>query len=242
MTTATSELIRRVDVRTDLTQSREKMCQETIQDYADLYRDDVPMPPIVVFWDSEFYWLADGFHRYYAQQTLGLEDVEAEVREGTQRDARRYSLGANQTHGLRRTNGDKRRAVKMALSDDEWREWSDSRIASEICGCSHTFVASVRATFQLATDASSSKTPAKTRVGKDGKRRPAKKKPSSGPAFDTKKLDAAAKPNGKERVKPAQRKEALQLFGKLLRLLDKMRISADLEQPLKTILAAIKAS
>jgi hypothetical protein len=178
-TKPTVELIRRTDVRTDLTQSRAKIDQETIHEYADLYRDDIPMPAIVVFWDGEFYWLADGFHRYFAQQTLGLEDVQADVREGTQRDALQYSLSANLAHGLKRTNEDKRRSVEIAFSDDEWSTWSDGAIA-ELCGVSTMLVATVRTTFQVKDSLTSSKKPAKTRVGKDGKKYPAPKSSANG--------------------------------------------------------------
>jgi len=61
--------------------------------------------------------------------------------------------------------------------------------------------------------------------------------------FNPKKLDAQSKKtSGKETVKPVDRKEALAAFGKLVRLLDKMKISANVDGELKTILQAIKAS
>ena len=68
-------------------------------------------PPVVVFYDGDDYWLADGFHRYLAHQRAGRSDIKAEVREGGMREAILYAVGANATHGKRRSNADKRKAV-----------------------------------------------------------------------------------------------------------------------------------
>lgn len=47
----------------------------------------------------------------------------------TRRDAVLYSVGANSSHGLRRTNADKRRAVETLLRDEEWSAWSNREVA-----------------------------------------------------------------------------------------------------------------
>jgi hypothetical protein len=73
--------------------------------------------------------LADGFHRFHACAKIGREHIEADVRQGTRRDAILHSVGANEEHGLRRTNDDKRRAVLTLLGDSEWSAWSDREIA-----------------------------------------------------------------------------------------------------------------
>lgn len=70
-------------------------------------------------------------------------DIAAEVRQGTRRDAILYSVGANATHGLRRTNADKRRAVETLLRDEEWSQWSNREIARQ-CGVSLNLVNSMR--------------------------------------------------------------------------------------------------
>jgi hypothetical protein len=62
----------------------------------------------------------------------------------TGREAILFSVGANATHGIRRTNADKRNAVLKLLGDPEWGQWSDSQIA-KICGVSHAFVGEMRA-------------------------------------------------------------------------------------------------
>ena len=56
-----------------------------------------------------------------------------DVKQGKNRDAVLYSVGANSTHGQRRTNADKRRAVETLLRDDEWGKWSNAEIARRCC-------------------------------------------------------------------------------------------------------------
>jgi ParB-like chromosome segregation protein Spo0J len=80
-------------------------------------RDGAQFPPLVVLHDGEAYWLAEGFHRFNAAREAELETIACEVRSGSLRDAILHSAGANATHGLRRTNADKRRAVSILLED-----------------------------------------------------------------------------------------------------------------------------
>jgi uncharacterized ParB-like nuclease family protein len=99
-------------VRTDGgTQSRAAMSPAVVDEYAAKLGDGATFPAIVVFYDGDTYWLADGFHRHAAHVKAGREEIGADVREGGQREAIQYSLGANETHGLRRTRADKRKAV-----------------------------------------------------------------------------------------------------------------------------------
>ena len=133
------------------TQPRAQMDWTVVAEYAADMGQGAAFPPVVVFYDGADYWLADGFHRVEAAKSLGLVEVAADVRQGTRREAVLYSVGANSNHGLRRTNEDKRRAVMTLLNDEEWRGWSDNRIA-QLCGVSHTFVGSLRSS--LATVAS----------------------------------------------------------------------------------------
>lgn len=101
------------------------------------YTDDMDrgdkFPPLVVFQEGARYWLADGFHRYYAATNAGLKSVDCSVSPGTLRDAVLYSCGANASHGMRRTNDDKRRAVSRLLLDAEWARWSNEEIARRCC-------------------------------------------------------------------------------------------------------------
>lgn len=114
-----------------------------VADYAEAMRDGAVFPPVTVFFDGTIYWLADGFHRWAAAQQAGFPTLEADVRKGSKRDAILFAVGANADNGLRRTNGDKRKAVEKLLNDKEWLKWNDSAIARQ-CRVSHTFVAKLR--------------------------------------------------------------------------------------------------
>lgn len=103
--------------------------QDAVREYADVLKEGGHLPPVTVFFDGRDYWLADGFHRHSAHLFLSLPDIEADVREGSKRDAILHAVGANASHGLRRTNADKRRAVEALLKDEEWGQWSNREIA-----------------------------------------------------------------------------------------------------------------
>jgi phage N-6-adenine-methyltransferase len=128
------------------TQSRGEMNTDVVAAYADEMRTGVEFPPIGVVFDGETYWLWDGFHRVQAAVNAGVDELSAYVEQGTQRDAVLLSVGANATHGLRRTNADKRRAVEMLLRDEEWGKWSDNQIA-RYCSVSQPFVSQIRSSL-----------------------------------------------------------------------------------------------
>lgn len=76
-------------------------------------------------------------------QSIGQEQINTEIRQGSCRDAILHSLGANASHGIRRTNADKRKAVEIMLEDEEWGQWSDREIARK-CGVGNQLVSHVR--------------------------------------------------------------------------------------------------
>ncbi len=125
------------------TQPRAKLDQLTIDQYADDMQNGATFPPVIVFCDGRNHWLADGFHRYHAARQAGRHALLADIRSGAQREAILYSVGANSTHGLNRTNEDKRQAVLTLLSDVEWGKWSNREIARQ-CGVSDQFVNNLR--------------------------------------------------------------------------------------------------
>lgn len=131
-------------IRTDGgTQPREAISRDVVNDYADALREGETLPPVDVFQEGKTWWLADGFHRHAAHVAAKLKNIRAVVHQGTRRDAILFAAGANASHGLRRTNADKRRAVELLLKDQEWSQWSDREIARQ-CGVSDRFVSSVR--------------------------------------------------------------------------------------------------
>jgi len=138
-------------IRTDGgTQPRVAVNDEVVAEYADLYRNGEILPPVTVFFDGATYWLADGFHRYWAIRKIGRDVITAEIRPGTQRDAILHSVGANAAYGLRRTNADKRKAVLTLLEDEQWSTWSDREIARR-CGVGHELVGRQRGILDEST-------------------------------------------------------------------------------------------
>jgi len=125
------------------TQMRASINMDIVKEYADAFRKGAQFVPCVVFFDGVNYWLADGFHRYHATEAAKIMTLDCEVRFGSVREAILYALKANQNHGLRRTNEDKRKSVHTMLDDAEWCLWSNVKIAIA-CEVSDTFVASVR--------------------------------------------------------------------------------------------------
>lgn len=125
------------------TQSRSRIIQDMVDDYASAMAEGAEFPPVVTFFDGKDYWLADGFHRYHATKKNRKASIVANIVNGTVRDAILYSFGANGMHGMQLTNEDKRRIVTEMLDDFEWGAWSDREIA-RACHVSHTFVSKLR--------------------------------------------------------------------------------------------------
>lgn len=147
------------------TQPRAALDDYLIAEYAEGYRANADFPPIVVFFDGATYWLVDGFHRRWAAIKAGLKTLPCIVHQGTLQDARWFSYAVNQTHGLRRSNADKEKAVQQALHHEKGAGMSDNAIA-EYLGVSHPFVGKIRK--QLEAD--SSLETVTSRTGKDGRR------------------------------------------------------------------------
>jgi ParB-like chromosome segregation protein Spo0J len=129
-------------------QGRCKLNQEVVDEYSEVLREGGKLPAIKVYRVGSRYYLVDGWHRYFAHKKAGLADIEVDIIDGTIRDATMYAAGANDAHGLRRTNDDKRKSVMMLLDDLEWAEWSDRQIA-KAAKVSSMFVGKVRKALGL---------------------------------------------------------------------------------------------
>lgn len=115
------------------TQAREALDQSVVTRYAEKMQEGDVFPPLVVFFDGSDHWLADGFHRYFAIKSNGGLESECEVKEGTVRDAELYSYSANgNKRGLGWNTADIRKILNRMLQDDEWKQWSDTKIAKHV--------------------------------------------------------------------------------------------------------------
>jgi len=126
-------------------QGRAELNADVVREYFELYLAGVQLPPIEVFDVKGTPHLVDGFHRHDAACAAGLVEIEAIfVGRGTFDEAVWYSTGVNKNHGLRRSNADKRRAVRNALLNPIGQEQSSRTIAKHV-GVSHTMVNDIRA-------------------------------------------------------------------------------------------------
>lgn len=167
------------------TQPRDHLSPEVAKEYAQEIADGAAFPPVIAFYDGTDYWLADGFHRVEAYLRLhgagliGAAEIPVDVRQGTLRDAVLLSVGANASHGYRRSILDKRRAVLVLLNDPEWRDWSDREIARR-CNVSRMLVAELRPPLGTVSSDSDVRTfidrhgnPSHMRVENIGRKKPA---------------------------------------------------------------------
>jgi hypothetical protein len=104
-----------------------------------------------VFFDGSDYWLADGFHRYFATKTNALTSIDAEVKNGTLDDATLFAFSANSKRGLSMTFEDNRNIIYAMLRHPEWSKWTNTAIAKHI-GVSSMTVGRVKATMEKKED------------------------------------------------------------------------------------------
>lgn len=114
------------------TQARVRMCSETVAEYASKMSDGVVMPPIEVFHDGKEYWLADGFHRYFAAKSNGELEIECTIHKGSVEDAMLHSFSANGGRGLSMTPEDNQSIISRMLAHPKWKAWTDVQIAKHI--------------------------------------------------------------------------------------------------------------
>ena len=169
------------------TQPRANIDLTVVQEYHDAIVDGIQLPPIDVFFDGRDYWLADGFHRYHAFKQAGYKEVPALVKNGTQRDAILFSIGANAAHGLRRTKEDKLRAIRIALDDFEFSESTDAELA-KLCNMTRQTVNRLRK--ELGIEQKAHEVTRNGETFKQAERKPSKlKKPAEKPKKEAKQVE-----------------------------------------------------
>jgi hypothetical protein len=130
------------------TQARVALNQDVVKDYAEKMRDGEKFPEIIVFFDGSDYWLADGFHRYFATKSNGTVSIEADVKNGTLDEATLFAFSANGKRGLSMSAEDNRNVIYAMLRHPEWKLWTNAAIAKHV-GVSKMTVGRVKATLDI---------------------------------------------------------------------------------------------
>ena len=181
----TSNTTKLANIQMDTTiQCRANIDLGTVNEYAERMEEGVEFPPVVLFGDETKCWIGDGWHRVMAAESVGYDEIPADLRPGNRAEALKHALGANAAHGRRRSNADKRRCVEIALG--EWPDLS-SRAIAEMCGVSHPTVEAVRPQVENFTTSE--------RTGQDGKQYPATRQPRDDATDD---IDAEEYSGGEE--------------------------------------------
>jgi ParB-like chromosome segregation protein Spo0J len=157
-----SQIMRGEDVHT-----RFEIDEKTVANFVEALDAADPVPPGVVFFDGDAYWLSDGRHRIEAHARKGHDTFPAEVRPGGRRDAILHALSLDRN--LARNDKDKKKAAKLLLQDPEWRQWSDREIARRT-GASAPTVGKLRKELGLVTDERKSRDGKKRKVTKIGRK------------------------------------------------------------------------
>lgn len=127
-------------------QTRDKVNQEKIAEYAEAMANGDQFPPLLVYriGTEPGYLLVKGFHRLNAHiAAFDRKPIRCKITHGSRREALKEALADNADHGLPLNREDKRKKIKIALADAEWGQWSDREIA-KLCKVSHPLVAEVR--------------------------------------------------------------------------------------------------
>ena len=171
------------------TQARTNIDPDYIRELIEAIDAGDTVPPLIVFWDGEDYWLADGFHRWHAYKSVDIGDPPVEVKHGTVEDAQWFALSCNKSHGKRRTNEDLAYVVKRALTHPNSKNMSNEVVARH-CGVTKMTIGRYRKKMS----ANCNNVTVDKRTGADGRRRSLKRKPPSTGAPDPARSEAPDTP------------------------------------------------
>ena len=105
-----------ITVDHSVNQREEGLNSHTVKQNVEDIENGAEFPPVVIYEQCGDLWLSEGFHRVAAFDQLEHQKIRAEVRPGGRIEAVVNACGSNAEHGARRTNADKRRAVKTMLA------------------------------------------------------------------------------------------------------------------------------
>jgi len=138
------------------TQARVALSQAKVKEYAQKMQDGEDFRPIDVFFDGSDYWLADGFHRYFANKTNKKTSIAATVHTGTLEDAQLFAMKANKDHGMPPNANDLRFCITRMLKHPVWGGWTNAAIAKHV-GASRMTVGRVKAAMSEPDDSTEKK-------------------------------------------------------------------------------------
>jgi hypothetical protein len=127
------------DIRIDGKTQQRPVDDNVVKRYAAMMKDGSVFPPVEIITDGKSNFLWDGAHRYFAHLKLDKKYIEANIKEGTQRDAIYLSFSANKTNAFPRQPGTTKEIIKKILKDSEWSKMSQHDIARHV-GCTQAFV------------------------------------------------------------------------------------------------------
>lgn len=142
----------------DSLQVRAKTDRQVVDEYLDLMLEGHRFPAVDVFREGDQFLIADGHHRIAAAKKAGFSMFPARVHAGGRMAALLWAFKSNTEHGLKLTNADKQRKVRLALAT--YPRASNNQIA-EMCAVSEGSVRNARrrlVTYDLGK-----------RIGADGK-------------------------------------------------------------------------
>jgi hypothetical protein len=126
------------------TQARKSLVQAKVKEYAEKMQDGEEFRPVDAFFDGSDYWLADGFHRYFATKANKKTSISATITNGTLEEAQLFAMRANKDHGMPPNAKDLRFCITRMLKHPVWGGWTNEAIAKWV-GVSAMTVTRVKA-------------------------------------------------------------------------------------------------
>lgn len=141
----TAEVLLTQITRDPAMQSRASIDVAVVEEYAQAVREGVDFDPVDLVQGDGATWLVDGWHRTLAYEKAGAVKIPAVIRRGSRIDAIALACSANVKHGLKRTNEDKRRTVRLYLAGvvEHLNPRPTVRQIADHCGVGHAFVANM---------------------------------------------------------------------------------------------------
>lgn len=183
------------------TQTRVQTDANIVDEYARAYLDAIELPPVVLFYEevADTYWLADGFHRVKGRVQAGGDSILAKVIPGTRLDAVMYSCGANEDHGLRRTDADREAAMRIYV-----KEFPDDLSVNKVAtACRVGWRVAERFMRPILTDQNSNKRSRSQRAFEAEKRTTSARRGRAEPEQAVKDKPAATDEDGPDQIEPA---------------------------------------